>query len=438
VQAASRLSATQATPAVEQAVLIKNEGDALRLEGSKLQAQADAIAPRLSEVNAIIAKLTKQKADLDAIAGSLQERTAAARKEASDARAAAAAAAGDLKKRLDDLDALRKGGLATAYDQALSGYRKAGSLAKSAQGGGKPAAAKIAAGMAALSQAETYWARAQGSQAFAALLKTLATAQPSLPYASEMQARCTDALKSQKDDLASAQTALEEAKAAFTTSGVGGAVKERLDALGELLDKAINVTKDENLDAAGAFGFRTRVPAEVAYAPAAPAPKAAAPAGDDEAQVRAELDKMFAAAAEGQKHIARAEAACKAKFNKSFAEVLASNPMLGASAGMIQKAMSLKPSDFRITFTDDTATASAPGLPGGVQFTKVGGKWTAPMAGAAAQSQELTKAAGQAFDEWAADIEAGKFADETAASTGLMTKMQAVMMKMMGDMSGGK
>jgi hypothetical protein len=408
---AMRMSPGEGTPVVERAAEIRHAGEALRLEGLKLAARADSVEPRLTEVTAIISKLSKQKEDLARIEASVQARAAAAREEAAAARRAASEAAGTLAFRLTALENMRKGELSKAYDAAFSAYAAATSAAKAAAAGAKsPGSTRLALGSAHLSTAEMHWSRARGEQAYGALLATLVGSRPALPNQSELQGRLTTAQSEHKSAIAAAQKSLEDAKAAFDGANVGGGAKERLESLGALLEKAIETVKDERLDAP------------------------AAGSGDEVAQVRAELEKLFAGQIENQKKLVKLNEICKAKYGKSFAQVLASNPMLGGNAEMIERSLAMTPADFQITIVDDEpATATAPGMPMPVTFRKVDGAWQVPGGGTSAAPMQRAAAAMMAsFEAWGGDIEAGKFADEAAASDNLMVRLQAVMMQMMG------
>jgi hypothetical protein len=428
---ALKVTAAEGTPLVERAARVRMEGETLRLEGSRLEAEADSIQPRLAEVTAIIAKLTRQKEDMGRIAESVRARAAAAREESAAARSAAAEAAGRLTQKLTEIETLRTGELAREYDTAVGAYQKAANTARAAATGAKHAgSARLSEGVSLLGVAETQWSRAQGAQTYGALLRTLAGTRPSLPNQSEIAARLTAAADEHKNAIAAAQTALTAAKTAFSGAGVGGTAKERLDALGVILDKALETIQDEKLDAAGKFGFKTRVaaPAPGSTPDAAPAP------GNDESLVRAEIEKLFAAQIESRRKIEAIDAACREKFGKSFAEVLASNPAMGMMASTIQQGLSITPSDFKIEMVDDeTATATAEGLPVPVTFRKAGGKWEPAMpAGAQGMQDRMMATAMAVFESWGNDVKAGKFADPAAASADLMAKVQAVMMQMMG------
>lgn len=427
---AANLSATDATPLVEQAVAIRREGEGLRIEGMRFKAEADTIEPSLGETLTLIDKGNKQKEDLVAIEASVQARSAAAKQEATLARSAAAEAAAALQRRLTDLEALRSGDLARAYESAQGAFGKAVSNARSSQGAGKVSAGKLAAGTSSMSLAHSHWSRAQGAQAYAALLATLAGAKPSLPNHAEVQTRLAATVQEQKTALGEAEKALEDAKSAFSSAGVQGAPRERLEALTALLDKAIQTAKDEKLDAAGAFGFRTRVPAPLPESAVTPdaAPGAAAPASDDAAQIRALLKPMVDAQTTMRVSVAKADEACNNKFGKSFKDVLATNPMLAAAGGQFD-APEMKLEDIRVNVTGDTATVTFPGAPMDVPFTKVNGAWTSQMPLGAGMNRLLSMVT-KALDGWTSDVAGDKFADEAAASQGLMTRFVAMQMQM--------
>ncbi|MCC6951992.1 MAG: hypothetical protein IT433_11180 [Phycisphaerales bacterium] len=430
---AANLSATDATPLVEQAAATRREGEGLRVEGMRFKAEADTIAPTLRETLALIDKGNKQKEDLVSIEASVQARSAAAKQEATAARTAASEAAAALQRQLTELDALRSGELANAYDSAQAAFGKAVSNARAAQGAGKASAGKLAAGTASMSLAHSHWSRAQGAQSYAALLGAMAGAKPSLPNHSEIQSRLTATIQEQKAALGEAEKALDDAKSAFSSAGVQGAARERLEALTALLDKAIQTAKDEKLDAAGAFGFRSRVPAPLPASGAAPeaAPGAAAPAGDAAAQIRALLKPMVDAQTTMRVSLAKAEEACQAKFGKSFRDVLATNPMMAAAGGQFDRP-EVKLEDIRVNVTGDTATATFPGAPVDVPFTKVDGAWTSQIPLGAGMNRMLSMVT-KAIEGWTSDVTGDKFEDEKAAGQGLMTRFVAMQMQMQGD-----
>ncbi|MCE7973928.1 MAG: hypothetical protein DYG92_06305 [Leptolyngbya sp. PLA1] len=429
----ANMSATDATPLVEQAAAVRREGEGLRNDGMRFKAEADSIEPTLRETIALIDKSNKQKADLVVIEASVQARSAAAKQEATAARTAASEAAAALQRQLTELEALRSGDLTKAYDSAQSAFGKAVSSARAAQGAGKASAGKLAAGTASVSLAHSHWSRAQGAQAYAALLAALAGAKPSLPNHSEIQTRLAATIQEQKTALGEAEKALDDAKSAFSSSGVQGAARERLEALTGLLDKAIQTAKDEKLDAAGAFGFRSRVPAPLPASGAASdaAPGAAAPAGDDVAQIRALLKPMVDAQTTMRVSLAKADEACNAKFGKSFKDVLATNPMMAAAGGQFD-APQMKLEDIKVSVTGDTAMVTFPGAPMDVPFTKVNGAWTSQIPLGAGMNRMLAMVT-KALDGWTNDVSGDKFEDEKAAAQGLMTRFMAMQMQMQGD-----
>lgn len=436
IEPVARLSATEALPLVEAAAEIKRAADVLALEAASFEAKADAVAPRITEIDATIGKLRKQSVDLTAIAAGVRARADAARAQADEARARANAAAAELGAQLASLATLRGGSLASAYQDAEKVFsdavRSAGLAASTPRGA---SAGRVAQGSTSLSLAEVYWTKAQGAQVYASLLRAALATSPALPNADSLKSSHAAAVEEQKAALAQAADALQQAKDAFE-SVPGGASDEssRLAKLGELLGKAVEVVKDENLDAAGKFGIPTRVPKPL---PASGGPAgAASPAGDDVAQVRAALEGLFAGQAKMRETIARVDAACQAKFGKSFADVLAGNPMLGASAGMIKDSLAITPADFAIEIVDDeTATATAKGMPMPLTFKKSARGWEVPGAGSAQMMARSNEVLGDVFEKWGKDVEGGKYDDDQAASGDLMMKLQGAFMQMMGDLN---
>jgi len=83
----------------------------LSLDGTKLEAQAGAVAPLVTEIDAVVTQLTNQKKDLDDSDAALAKQLAASKDEASKERAEATKANVELEKLVDSLKQIRSGEL---------------------------------------------------------------------------------------------------------------------------------------------------------------------------------------------------------------------------------------------------------------------------------------------------------------------------------------
>lgn len=461
-------TAIDAAPVVEAANQVRREGDQLRLEGSTIAAQADLLEPLLAEATAQLSKATKQRADLDDIEKSLNARLASAQTEASDMRSLAQNAAGEIDKGVSDLEALRSGDLASNYSKTLDALKKALGAAKEAQQEGGPAA-KMSIGLAQIDMAETLWGRAQGTQAFATLLDELAHAPHALPNAAAYASKLEAVQKEYADLMTQTSEAFEAAKAAVQGVRVQDkSVTERLDKLKELLEGATKYLKGEEKDISAAFNIRAQSTAMAATG-GGDAPIAAA--GDDSAAVRAAFTNYIAASKAGNfaaiaaltnlntapagnvgvdlmKGLVKADSACRAKFQKSYTDVLTSLPGFGAMASQMTAAQTaalagVDPARADVQVAGDSARVSGAGLPQPVALTKAGGTWVVDIV---ATMKDLPVPPAMngflggfatALDAWANDISAGKFADAQAAAQDFGAKLQPLMGELQKAMTGG-
>lgn len=451
-----QMDAVAATPVVEAANKVRREGDQLRLEGSTISAQADLVEPELADATAQLEKATKQRADLDDIEKSLNARLAAAQKEAADMRSLAQNAAGEIDKGVSDIEAIRAGDLATNYSKTLDALKKAQSAAKEAQQEGGPSA-KMSMGLAQIDMAETLWARAQGTQAFATLLDELAHAPHALPNASTYATKLEATQKEYADLMTQTSDAFQAAQTAVQGVRVQDkSVTERLDKLKELLEGATKYLKGEEKDLSAAFKIQAQ------SAPAAPtssgdAPMAAATPGDDVSAVRGVLQAFNAAQDSGNaaatlamfdldspaaasspaaafvRASVKLDAACYAKYQKTFAKLMAAAGGPGAQAAA---AGQIDPAKAEIQIAGETARVSVAGLPGAMRLNRINGRWlidpkslTDAMA-ALPGFQDKLPALTQATNAFADEVLAGKYPDPA-------TLPQAYMGQIMKAMSGG-
>lgn len=471
-QQAVKMTATEAVPIVEQANKIKREADALRLEGTKLDAQAQSIAPLVTEIDAVISQLTNQKKDLDDTDAALAKQLSDAKAEAAAARADATKANVDLEKQVDDLTKIRNELVIPAYDKAVGLFTKASSAARDASQLA-PNPGKAAQGDAQMSIADMHWQKAQGLRNYALLLESLAGAQPPLPKKAQFADGGKAARDQAKKEVEEASSALESAKTNF--EGAGGRLspeaKEKLDNLSKLLETAVKVSKEDatgvtpDLLALTGRSAPTTAPApkEASAAPsgAPAAPGAADPAlkSTAEAFLAASQQKKWADLAAmadvpdaSRQSLAamlqlsdkkdRLDAAFKGKFGKGFVESMSANPMMaqamkdqGFNPAEFAKA---KPEDITVSSNGDEGSVSVPGAGKPVPFKRINGKWlwSDPSLQMVGMMGAMAAPLGKAIDDFSGEVEAGKYPDANAAIAAFQMKM-AQAMGMGGPPPGG-
>lgn len=467
-QDTARMSAREAAPIVEQANVLRRDGETLRLEGLRIQAEADQVVPVLAEVDAIIGQLTNQKATLEKAQTHLRDHHAAAKQESTEARAAANAAAQDLDTLVGELAKMRETELKAAYEQAQKFYSQAVKSAQAAaqvQDRAMLGSAKSAVGGTQLSVAETVWARAQGQRSHALVLERLSKTRPELPKAGSYGEAAKTIREEAKASVEQAVSALDAAKSAFASVPASGTeTKERLEALAGLLEKASEAAQGNAMDLAATFKFQPGIGADIAAANAGPEETIGAMLSAIKGGRTADLVEYInlpsptmkpavAALLAATTKASKADAACKAKFGKSMAEVLSTAPGMGSMiAGQLasakeqgldlDKLATLKTNDFSITVDGTRATATADGLPMPLEFSKVGTKWLYNESSIAAAGPMLAQVGrimepmGKLMDEWTTGVEQGTYADEAAAAKDFSTKMMEVMKPLMGGMGG--
>lgn len=102
------------------------------------------------------------------------------------------------------------------------------------------------------------WAKSQSFGNFASTLDGLARVTPALPQAAKYTEAAGKYRQSQAESLKEASASFEGAAAAFGSARVNGPVKERLEKLGVLIEKAKTATGDSTSDVAAAFGLTKR------------------------------------------------------------------------------------------------------------------------------------------------------------------------------------
>lgn len=460
---AQATTATAGKPLVEEANRQKREGDGLRSRAERVRAEADLLKPQAEEAAVGISKVESLAAGLESEKQSLMAREASARASAAEARAAAESAADGLKKKLNELREFREGPLVKANDAAVQAFNTGIGSAKKAQqdsaGASRLAAADLQQGLGTL-----HWTRAVGLRQFGVFLESIASAKPAFPDAAAYADEAAKVREAEKAALESAKNAYESAKAGYEGASAKGDAKDRLTRVGEALDTINKWLAGETVDLGSLLpGAATPAP-DAEPPPALASGGTAAPAGDDAAQVATLLDRIIAATAAGDANAvmglyaantpeereflaatsavtvkqARLDRACKAKFNKSFAEILASSPMGAALGGSLDPFGGLSARDFQITVNGDRATANRPGLPMPLSFIKQSGEWKASMNLDALPPQARQMAAriagpmGEVIDSLAGRVESGEIATPEALLQAFMADFQQAMMRMGG------
>lgn len=452
---AGRVTAVQGEGLIRQAAEKRRAADARRMAGLQLQAQVDVTEPRSVEAGMLVDKLTNLKDDLESTRRELQERDRASKELAASAGAEAAKSAERLATEIEEIVKLRAGALAEQAEQAQARLATArGSAQKAGSAGG---AAKTLLGDINQSIAELAWQRSFGHAGFAQLMENLAAVQPALPDQAKYDADAKAAREEEKKALDEAKEAFEAAKSAYTGSGARGEAKDRLERLGNLLEKSAARAGGEKLDLLGAFAAKMQKSED---GEEAPAPDAPAPGGEDLNTVLEELlaavqqgqydvmfDRMNADTPEKQQFVAanrestaafmRLDAACKAKLGQSLTEGIqqaaAGLPGVGAAgAGMLAGLEQIKSAtlaDLAIESAGQTATVQVPGAPAPWAFTLVDGRWlldvpTLDMQDPTVQlALKLAPVNSQVMDELAAEVESGALASTQAVIVALRQKM---------------
>lgn len=438
----TKLSAVEAATVVADANKFRREGDAARLSGSRTEAEAAEVAPLISELKMVIAQLENQNKNLDATETDLAKRAAAYRAEASEASAAATVAANDIDSTIAGMKELHAGPLATAFNEAESLLSKAASNA-SKGGQAAPASGKLAVANAQAALADLHWTRAMSASNYASTLELLSTVEPALPQAAAYAADAASAREQQKTSLAAATAAFEAAKSAASAARVQGPAKERLEKLGELLEKSRSVTSGEAADVAATFNLKVR---KSPIAPSAAAPVSAVPdaaaVGDVLAvdpELIAMLDAMEAAGSAGEDTssymissnpavtaamggLDRLALAVKKAYSKDLKDLLAGKPLAQAAGGGLFSSKNLK-----ITMKDENSAVSTfQGMPIPIGFKKVDGAWKIDLDAMGPMGMMVIVPAGKAMNELATEVEAGKI-PEAEFSAKLEEKLQKAM-----------
>lgn len=430
-------TAVQGEETLKRAHEIGRQGDALEVEGSMLEARAAKIAPQSVAIQLEIDRLTDQLALLDAARADVQTRAQTARANAAAARASATKAAAVIKEQFTQLESLRSGELAQQTAAAQSGYESAASSASGAMSQ-SPTNAQMAAGVARHALGDVLWTKAHGLSSYANLLETLAAAQPPLPESQTYASKAAEARAGAKEALDAATEAYTAANEAYQSSG-SSLAPERIERVNASLAKIVKATSG------GAKDIRSQ-PSE-GGGDAAPSGEPAAAADPDSPQatlqaiidaqkngaysdlvnyiqLRSDVERQFVSG------FLRADGAMKAKFGKGMEGMANQGGMGGTDLRDIEN---ITAADFQFAIEGDSATATPPeGEP--LKLVRVDGKWllanpmdqTAGDPNMAAMAQAMMPALGKVADEFAAEVESGKYTSYEAAAAAFQQKMAAM------------
>ena len=456
----SKLSATEAAKVVEQASTLKRSADKLRLEAQLIDADASQLRAQLPEVELALGQIDAQKKGIAQAKADLRSKVDDCSKVATKADADAAKIASQIDGEVNELKKSRESAWARSNDERLSMLRQALSAAQKA--GSDPAMqSKLAIGTFQQSIGDVHLSRAIEARSYELLMDALA--DTSLPNASAYKTEAGAAGKVREEAAASAKAAYEAAKAAFNGAPVRGGkdsadVKARLEKIGKSLESVIEALNSGSNASLKEWGY-SDAPSDDQPKPAAPAaaaPKAAA-AGTTEApaELLAAVDAIAAAGASGDwskieplcqatsplaqqalkiaASTAKLEAACKAKFGKSFTETAGAAGGMSSfvDAGQLSK---LDPKTLKFTVEGDKASAAVGA--GKLSLVKVGDQWKVDVdsqvkvIAANPMAAGMMGKMGPIIDGLTADVESGKIADMKALQAQLMSKF-------MGGAGGG-
>lgn len=449
------LNATDGEKELVKARELSRKADALEVESASLEAAASSTAPEGVEVQNSIDRLNKQRELLGKERSEIAKRTQAAKDKAAATRAEAAKTSDEIKKAVATIEELRAGDLKAANEEAANGYSKASSGAKGAASEMK-STAQMTIGAASQALADLHLSRAQGLQAFAQVLESLATVKPALPDAAAYKTKCDDARAAAKEAIEAAREAYKDADAAYHAAGATGEAKTRLEKLNRRFrDLVVATGGDKDL-------IPTRGEAETPPPAADPTPApATAAAGDGpETVIQAMIDIASTGSLEKMEELMlfendgdrktfrslvaivpaarRLDAAAKAKFGQSI-------PGMGAgleqmSAGPLKVFQGLKVSDVQFTVNGETAVANIPGDKTPTKLKKKDGKWYIDGSDMPADMKEMAstmEAMAKSLNDVAADIESGKVADMQSVGMALQKAMAPFMAKLMQMKPGG-
>lgn len=411
------LSASEAETVLTSAREQRRKGDAIRVEASRLQAQADVTQPQAEELKVLIAATQNRIASLDREKLELSERAQQGRAASAQSRSAAADTAKQIESGLADLASARSSGVIAKYDEAIASLRAAAASAKAAASDSS-LSGKILVGRTQLALAGALSAKASSLKSYGAFLHRFSAALPPLPFAASLEAPQKDSAEQFRLATDDAKAAFEAAQSAFSSVQLRGqgaaAIKERMTQLADSIGALAGKSESE-VPAPPETPAASETPAE----PTAAAPDAGAAWGvifvameQGNFETLKPLTRFSDPAHEGVvaslMTVASATDAldkvCKEKFGKTMSEaVLASQGTTTPTAA-----------DFKVEVNGSEATLTHPSQPTPIKLVLVDNQWlldsaslaNGPAAMAAGMAGPITAASKSISD----DVRAGKFA----------------------------
>lgn len=460
---AADTSAVRGLELTQQSVALARQADELDREAGYLQADADAIAPTIAEMDRKVASVANEKTATQARRAEVVKRGEFARATVAEATATAGTASSAIARQVTELASHRSGDMDAAATRANNGYREALAAAKKALGAAKGAdrtSAQLVVGSIQQSWAHLAATQWRGRQAYAALLTLLAGVQPAMEGSAKFGEDAKAAQAAADEALAAAKQQYQDAIDTYSNvQGASEEVKARIERIKQILTD-LNAGKFDGVPAAAPV-----VPSPAPAPAGGDSSAAVAPAGEAETAIRAVLDQMLASirskdfdALVAMTHIdgpkgretmqsmaavLRAggdlEAACKSKFGKSVPAIVGDGP--GSDIiGLLWLAVSLgeeegkhQSSEYRIVVEGNKATATLT-IPEVLDipraFVVVDGKWRLTVT-----QQELVtadtfapmlKPAAAAFAALAEDVKSGKISSEEMLRSAVMQRLGQV------------
>lgn len=418
------LSASEAETRLTAAREERRKGDAIRVEASRLQAQADVTQPEAEELKVLIAATQNRIASLDREKLEISERAQQGRAASAQSRTAAAETAKQIEAALTELASARSSGVIAKYDEAIAAIRSAVTSAKAASSD-PSVGGKILVGRTNLALAGALAAKASSLKSYAAFLHQFAAATPPLPFAASLdgpQKDAADQIRVATDD---AKSAFEAAQSAFSSVQLRGqgaaAIKDRLTQLAEVIGSLAgqSAPAPEAPQAPAAESAPATPATETPSSTSAAAPDANAAWGviyvametgnfDTLKPLTHFSDPGHEAVLSSLMVVARAtdelDQACKEKFGKSMSDAVHAQ----------QGSANPTAADFKIEVAGSEATVTHASQPAPLKLVLVENQWlldsgsiaNGPAAMAAGMSGPITNAA----KATAEDVRAGKIA----------------------------
>ncbi len=468
---ATKMTATQALPLVEEASKIGRGADGLERQAADLQADADGQKPLVAAAEEQVKSATSLRDQFRVSREQIKARADLTKAQAAESKASADAAAKAIAESAAELEKLRGeiDGFTVAGKDPLELYRAAvKATTEAGKALGTDVSGAVSTSLASYQQklGDAMMSRARGVTLQKEVFALLSAAQPALPDRANYETKAVALREAAEKAINDAKDAYEAAKTGFEKGGSKG-------------DEAFQKLYAEKVvKPLEALSKRAGDPEKPTDAEPAPAPKgnagkdsAKAPAAADDATVaavRAAVAKASLVMKEGRFNdfvplvlpeqrpmaemmmtpmfVASLDDACREKFSKSLFDVVKPGPdnpgamMLGMFAmGIDQIKQSrkeladFKPEDVKINLVSPTlAQVSGVGtemfemvLKDGAWLMKFPGMEAMPsMPAAGGPESAMLKKVGEGFAGVTADLKAGKFAtsDDLAKAVNAILK----------------